>query len=174
MRWKDLRTWQSMIDAATRLHDGIYSSQSPLPVPKMCGCKDPEAQCVKLAIAEQTPSGWQCTKPNHVPALQQPTDCDRRVYDWKEGGTAQSAIKESKAPGVPEFRSREILEWVRGCLVYLADNAGDPRVRAAAHMLLHDAEWPFPDVPISEKVHEALGNQMLDRLSLDAPWKKGA
>lgn len=171
MRWKDLRTWQSMIDAATRLHDGIYSSQSPMPVPKMVRCLNPETQCMKLAIAAEVPGGFICTKPNYIPALQGVTDCDRRVYDWKEGGAAQSASKESKAPTVSDAKTADILAWVRDCLTYLADNAGDPRVRAASHMLLHDAEWPFPDVPVSERVYEALGNSMLDRLHLDEPWK---
>lgn len=167
MRWKDLRDWESMIDAATRIHDGYWPTSSPTPVPNLCGCTSPEAQCVTLAIAEQTPSGWYCTKPAYIPALQGATDCDRRIYDWKEGGTAQSGSKESKPPGVPEFRSADIMEWVRSTLDYLQANNGHPAVRICAGMLLDNQ-----DVSVSMDTLERTGEAMLDRLMLDTPWKK--
>lgn len=169
MRWKDLRTWEDMIAAATKLHDGIYPSQSPVPSQKMCGCKNPEAQCVKLAVASKTQYGWQCTVPTYVPALQQPTDCDRRIYDWKEGQSAQSMPKDAKAPTVADGTTTEILAWVRKTLDYLCVNAGMPSVRIAAAMLLEDG-----DVPVSMQTYEVLGNMMLDRYHLDKPHKKGA
>ena len=169
MRWRDLDSWEGMIAAATKLHDGIYPSQSPVPSPKMCGCKDPEAQCVKLAVASKTQYGWQCTVPTYVPALQQPTDCDRRIYDWKEGQSSQPMHKDAKAPTVADGKTAGILAWVRQTLDYLCVNAGRPDVRIAAGMLLEDG-----DVPVSLATYEVLGDMMLDRYYLDKPWKKGA
>jgi hypothetical protein len=87
------------------------------------------------------------------------------VYDWREGGTAQSASKESKAPGVPDGTTSDILAWVRGCLDYLQANNGHPGVRIAAGMLLSDL-----DVTVSMDVLERTGEAMLDRLHLDSPW----
>ena len=122
---------------------------------------------MKLAIAAKVAgSRYICTKPSYVPALQQPTDCDRRVYDWREGGTAQSASKESKAPTIVDGKTADILEWVRRTLDYLCVNAGRPDVRIAAGMLLSDG-----DVPVSLATLEVLGNQLLDRLHLDKPWQ---
>jgi len=166
MRWRDLDSWEGMIAAATKLHDGIYSSRSPMPVPKLVGCKNPEAQCVKLGIACETRHGWQCTKPSYVPALQQPTDCSHRTYDWKEGQSAQSMHKDAKSPTVADAKTADILAWVRKTLDYLCANAGMPAVRIAAGMLLEDT-----DVPVSMQTYEVLGNMMLDRYLADEPWR---
>ncbi len=167
MRWRDLGTWEGMIAAATRLHDGIYPSQSPVPAPKLCGCKGPEAQCVKLAVAYDSPRGWVCTQPGFVPALQQPTDCDKRIYDWKEGQSPQSGHKDAKSPSVADGKTAEILSWVRDTLDYLCVNAGRPDVRIAAGMLLEDG-----DVNVSMQTYEVLGNMMLDHYHLDKPYQK--
>lgn len=156
-----------MIAAATMLHDGIYSSQSPVPAPKMCGCREPEAQCVKLAVAYRSHQGWVCTQPGFVPTLQQPTDCDRRIYDWKEGQSPQPTHKGAKAPTVADSKNAEILAWVRKTLDYLCVNAGRPDVRIAAGMLLEDG-----DVNVSMQTYEVLGNMMLDRYYLDRPDQK--
>lgn len=139
-----------------------------MPIPKMVRCLNPEAQCVSLAIAAEVPGGYICTKPNYIPALQGVTDCDRRVYDWKEGQGAQGGSKESKAPTVSDAKTADILAWVRDCLDYLQANNGHPGVRIAAGMLLSDL-----DVTVSIDTLERLGEAMLDRLSLDKPWKGG-
>jgi len=154
---------------ATAIHDGVYPSSSPTPSPKMCGCKDPEAQCVKLAIAEGTPYGWCCTKPNHVPALQQPTDCDRRIYDWKPAQTPQGFAKESKAPTVTDGKTADILAWTRRTLEHLQLNAGPLGVRMLAAMLLNDG-----DPNVSQQVWDELTDAMLDRLNHEKPWKRRA
>lgn len=154
-----------MVDAASRLHDGIWPTSSPTPAPKIVGCKCPETQCEKLAIVARTDHGFICTKPAFIPSLQGVTDCDRRIYDWREGGVAQSAIKESKAPTVNVGTTADIIAWTRHTLDYISANAGNPGVRIAAAMFLHDQ-----DVNVSIDVLEALGNMMLDRLHFDKPW----
>jgi len=160
MRWKDLRTWESMIDAATRVHDGVWPTSSPLPSKPLCGCKEPTPQCTSLAIAAKTTEGkWYCTKPNH-------TDCDKRIYDWKPGHEAQSGSKESKAPAIRAGSTDAILTWVESTLDYLQANNGNPAVRICAGMLLHNQ-----DVNVSMDTLERTGEAMLDRLHLDKPWK---
>lgn len=121
---------------------------------------------MKLAVASKTQHGWQCTKPDYVPALEQPTDCSHRIYDWKEGQSAQSTHKDAKSPTVADAKTADILAWVRKTLDYLCVNAGMPSVRIAAGMLLEDT-----DVPVSMQTYEVLGNMMLDRYIIEEPWR---
>jgi len=167
VRWKDLKTWEDMIAAATALHDGIYSSRSPMPVPKLVGCENPEQSCKALAIAQITALGYQCTKPDYTPLMYAATDCPFRIYDWRDGNEAQRAGYASRAPVVSETTSCDVMAWVRKTLDYLQANNGNPAVRICAGMLLSDS-----DVTVSLDTLERTGEAMLDRFHFDKPWKK--
>ena len=167
MRWKDLDSPEACIAAATRLHDGIYSPCSPTPAQKRVGCTSPEAVCVTLAIAERCPEGWYCTKPSYVPPLQGATDCDRRVYDWKPGGTSQRGYKDAKMPSMRDGTTAAILSWVERTLKAICGTSGDAGIRIYAGSLLDDL-----DVPVSFDVMLRTGQEMYDRLVVDKPWSK--
>ena len=167
MRWRDLDSWEGMIAAATKLHDGIYSSRSPMPVPKLVGCENPEQSCKALAIAQITALGYQCTKPDYTPLMYAATDCPFRIYDWRDGNEAQRAGYASRAPVVSETTSCDVMAWVRKTLDYLQANNGNPAVRICAGMLLSDS-----DVTVSLDTLERTGEAMLDRFHFDKPWKK--
>jgi hypothetical protein len=148
-----------MVDAATRIHDGIYSPSSPTPVPKMCGCTEPKNQCVELAVY----SKGQCTVPRFIPRGFI-TDCPNRVYDWKPGQSAQRGSKESKAPGVRDSTSAVIYKWIAWTLQEIA-NHGDNRVRAYARSLLLDTDYTTDLATV-----QMLGETMLERLNQEKPW----
>lgn len=169
MRWRDLRTWEDCIAAATRLHDGVWPASSPVPSKPLCGCTQPEAQCVTLAIADKTTEGsWYCTQPSYIPALQGATDCDRRIYDWKPGHEPMRGHKDAKAPAIRSGSTAAILSWVEGALRHLMSTSGDVAIRIYAGSLLEDV-----DIPVSHDVMRRTGEALLVRLNAERPWKKG-
>lgn len=148
-----------MIDAATRLHDGLYPSQSPTPALKMCGCKEPRRQCSDLAIYHR----GQCTVPRFLPRGIV-TDCPSRVYDWKPAQQAQTSRKGAKAPSVRDGTSADISRWMTRTLKKIALR-GDLRVRAYARSLLLDSDYTTTIETV-----QMLGETMLQRLEREKPW----
>ena len=169
VKWRDLSTWQGMVEAATMLHDGIYPSSSPTPAGKACGCKSPTPECVKLAVAAPVPGGWVCTVPSYAPGAvgaMRPDQCPNLLPNWKPMSSPQGGSKESKSPTVADGKTADILDWVRHTLDYLQANNGHPGVRIAAGMMLHDS-----DIRVSMDILERMGEAMLDRYHYEKPWR---
>ena len=155
-----------MIEAATKIHDNVWPTSSPSPIPKMAGCSTPEPQCVKLKIAHKLGKGHQCTKPLHVPTGFF-DDCPRRIYDWKPSQSAQTS-PEAKAPNVTTWgKTADIREWLVHCLDWLTQHSGKPGVRIYAQTLLDDA-----DTSVSIDVMLETGAAMLERKNVEQPWNR--
>lgn len=153
-----------MIEAATKIHDNVWPTSSPSPIPKMAGCSSPDPQCARLKIAHPLGKGHQCTKPAHIPRGFF-GDCPRRIYNWKPSQGAQTS-PEAKAPNVTlGGTSADILTWIIDCLHWLTVHSGKPGVRIYAQTLLDDA-----DIPVSHEVMIETGAAMLARLDAEKPW----
>ena len=165
MRWRDLHSWEAMIDLATRIHDDRYfgyGSVSP-PMP-MTGCSRPEPECVALHIAHYIGPGWQCTKPGYVPRSSVDTgDCPQRILNIAQAPRVQTS-PEQRTPPVRFGTSEQMVVWMRDALARLQEHP-DLDIQYAAMVYLDDL-----DASLEWEALMNLGEELLKLCDQEKPW----
>ena len=150
-----------MIDASTRINDGVWPSRSQAPTPRLIGCRGPHPRCEALCIFID----GQCTKPAFNPSGSD-DECPFLIPEWKPGHAPQ--VSHSGSRVVSMDKSGSVMLWVADTLGWIAAH-GHNRVRPVAYGFLHDL-----DVVNTLDDLEALGEAMLMRLEYEKPWERVA